>query len=216
MTEDATPSPSDKKAASPPSESSLLPSQENTEPSDDSKTEPELTAKAEPQPTIEAVASTEINPTKHPRPKNSHVTEPPLERWQLVWDVVIFQGKLLLDGGRDLLLSPLSIILAIYALITGKQAPGQQFYDLMHIGHRTDRWINLFGAAKRAPPSEFSSRFLNSFGDEDTDDQNVDNLVSHMEEMVKKQYEKGGVTASAKTNIDKAFDKLNAKIHPHD
>ena len=216
MTEDATPSPSDKKAASPSSESRALPSQGNTEPSNDSKADPELTVKAEPQPTIEAVASTVVDPTKAPKPKNAQATEPALERWQLVWDVVIFQGKLLLDGGRDLLLSPLSIILAIYALITGKQTPGQQFYDLMHIGHRTDKWINLFGAAKRAPPSEFSSRFLNSFGDKDTEDQNVDDLVNHMEEMVKKQYEKGGVTATAKTNIDKAFDKLNAKIHPHD
>jgi hypothetical protein len=127
---------------------------------------------------------------------------------------VIFQGKLLLDAGRDLLLSPLSIILAIFALITGNQKPGRQFYDLMHIGHRTDKWINLFGAANRAPPSEFSAKFLNSFGDKDAEDQNVDDLVSHMEEMVKKQYEKGGVTANAKINIDKAFDKLNAKIHP--
>lgn len=214
MTEDATPSPSDKKAASPSTDSSALSSQENTEPSHESKTDPELTVKAEPQPTIEAVASTVVDPTSSPKPQNDPVTEPTLERWQLVWDVVIFQGKLLLDGGRDLLLSPLSIVLAIYALITGKQTPGQQFYDLMHIGHRTDKWINLFGAAKRAPPSEFSARFLNSFGEEGAEDQNVDNLVSHMEELVKKQYEKGGVTATAKTNIDKAFDKLNAKMHP--
>ncbi len=216
MTEDATPSPSDKKAAPLSTESSAHLSQENPEPNHESQTDPELTEKTEPQPTIEAVVSTVVDPTNTPKPKIDRSTEPTLERWQLVWDVVIFQGKLLLDGGRDLLLSPLSIIIAIYSLITGKQTPGQQFYDLMHIGHRTDKWINLFGAAKRAPPSEFSSRFLNSFGDEDTEDQNVDNLVSHMEEMVKKQYEKGGVTATAKTNIDKAFDKLNAKIHPRD
>lgn len=214
MTEDATPSHSDKKAASPSAESNVLPSQENTEPSDDSKTDPELTAKAEPQPTREAVASTVVDPTKTTKPKKNQFTEPTLERWQLVWDVVIFQGKLLLDGGRDLLLSPLSIVLAIYALITGKPTPGQQFYDLMHIGHRTDKWINLFGAAKRVPPSEFSSRFLNSFGEEGAEDQNVDNLVSHMEALVKKQYEKGGVTATAKTNIDKAFNKLHDKMHP--
>lgn len=146
-------------------------------------------------------------------PASQPNTQPPLDRWQLVWDVVIFQGKLVLDGGRDLLLSPLSIIAAIYALIIGSQIPGRQFYDLMHLGHRTDKWINLFGAAQRIPPSDFSAIFLNSLGKGDTDDQNVDNLVRHMEELVKRQYEKGGVTANAKTNIDKAFDKLNAKIH---
>lgn len=231
MTEDAAPSPSDKKAASPLEENSTSPSQESAAPEQptpnntsdstsdsisDNASNTDVNVDAEPQATIKTIVQSEVEPTKAPELTTNRMAEPALERWQLVWDVVIFQGKLVLDGGRDLLLSPLSIIIAIYALITGSQAPGRQFYDLMHLGHRTDKWINLFGAAKRIPPSEFSAKFLNSFGDEGADDQNVDNLVSQMEELVKKRYEKGGVTATAKTNIDKAFDKLHAKIHPRD
>lgn len=182
------------------------PSNKETASPQDSRTTPPTTSSSSTQQPSE--------PSRAAALHKNHAPEPATERWQLVWDLVIFQGKLLLDAGRDLLLSPLSIILAIFALITGNQKPGRQFYDLMHIGHRTDKWINLFGAANRTPPSEFSAKFLNSLGDQDAEDQNVDDLVNHMEEMVKKQYEKGGVTANAKINIDKAFDKLNAKIHP--
>lgn len=180
-----------------------------------SKATPETTSATASQPKQPPSPAPAPAPAKAKAPEftNARPTQPVLDRWQLVWDLVIFQGKLILDGGRDLLLSPLSIIVAIYALITGSHTPGRQFYDLMHLGHRTDKWINLFGSAKRVPPSDFSSAFLNSFGTEDVDEQNVDSLVSHMEELVKKQYEKGGVTANAKANIDKAFDKLNSKIH---
>lgn len=199
MAEDTTPSPSDedKDSASPATEAEAT-----TTPSTPTS-----------NPNTQPAQQTTHKQIKAPKTAHDLATEPALERWQLVWDVVIFQGKLLLDGGRDLLLSPLSIIIALYALISGSQTPGRQFYDLMHLGHRTDKWINLFGAAKRIPPSEFSEKFLNSFGDENAEDRNVDNLVSQMEELVKRRYEKGGITATAKTNIDKAFDKLHAKIH---
>lgn len=209
MTEDTTPSPSDKDTPSSPVDGEVPHSEKNTVPTSNAAPEATNAPASQPnQPPSPASA-----PAKAPELTNARPTQPVLDRWQLVWDVVIFQGKLVLDGGRDLLLSPLSIIVAIYALITGSQTPGRQFYDLMHLGHRTDKWINLFGSAKRVPPSDFSSAFLNSFGTEDVDEQNVDSLVSHMEELVKKQYEKGGVTANAKANIDKAFDKLNSKIH---
>ncbi|MBV1934555.1 MAG: hypothetical protein KUG59_07685 [Parvibaculaceae bacterium] len=122
MTEDATPSPSDKKEATSSTESSALPSQENSEPSHESNTDPAAAENTESQPTIEAAVSTVAEPTNTPKPRIDRSTEPRLERWQLVWDVVIFQGKLVLDGGRDLLLSPLSIIIAIYALITQTNA----------------------------------------------------------------------------------------------
>src|SRR5690606_6143806 len=71
------------------------------------------------------------------------------ERWPLIRDVLVFQGKLLVGGLRDLVLLPVSLIVGIVSIIgTGKGSPpGREFYDLLHAARRSERWINLFGAA---------------------------------------------------------------------
>jgi hypothetical protein len=66
-------------------------------------------------------------------------------RLQLIWDVLLFQFKLVADGLRDLLLSPISIIAGILGLIAGGDDPHQYFRRLLAIGRRSDVWINLFG-----------------------------------------------------------------------
>ncbi len=68
-----------------------------------------------------------------------------LSRLQLLTDVLVFQFKLLVDGLRDLLLSPLSIIAAVIGLISGGDRPDQYFRRVVRFGLRTERWINLFG-----------------------------------------------------------------------
>jgi hypothetical protein len=66
-------------------------------------------------------------------------------RLQLLWDVVVFQFKLLFDGVRDLLLSPLSILAAIFGMLAGGDDPQQYFRRLLRLGRRTEVWLNLFG-----------------------------------------------------------------------
>ncbi|MEM9384516.1 MAG: hypothetical protein AAGA68_05605 [Pseudomonadota bacterium] len=67
-------------------------------------------------------------------------------RWGLLRDAAAFQVKLVVDGLRDVLLSPLSLIAAIAGLALGRH---EWFYDLLHLGRRTERWIDLFSAARR-------------------------------------------------------------------
>ena len=69
---------------------------------------------------------------------------PPATRWRLIRDLIAFQFKLLLDGLRDILLSPVSIAAAIAGLLTDGKNPGKYFYRLMALGHKSDAWINLF------------------------------------------------------------------------
>ena len=66
-------------------------------------------------------------------------------RLQLIWDVTLFQFKLAADGLRDVLLSPISIIMAILGLVAGGDDPHQYFRRLQRFGRRTEIWINLFG-----------------------------------------------------------------------
>lgn len=74
-------------------------------------------------------------------------------RFRVFRDVVIFQGKLLVDGLRDVLLSPLSVGAALIDLLVPGDDGGRRFYAVLRFGRRTETWINLFGAADRQDPA---------------------------------------------------------------
>ncbi len=125
------------------------------------------------------------------------------DRWTLIRDVAVFQIKLLFDGFRDLLLLPISLISGIVSLVKGGRKPSSEFYDLLRVGRRSERWINLFGAASHlhGPATE-----EDIFPVED-----VDKMVSRVESYVVDEYRRGGVTAQAKERLDKALDLLHKK-----
>ncbi len=76
-------------------------------------------------------------------------TSPGISRWTILRDLVIFQVKLGLDGLKDVVLSPLSLITAGLAIVFGGRRRGRLFYWVLRIGERFDLWLNLFGAADR-------------------------------------------------------------------
>ncbi|TDF39750.1 hypothetical protein EYS14_09610 [Alteromonadaceae bacterium M269] len=63
---------------------------------------------------------------------------------KLLRDVLVFQCKLAMDGLRDLILSPVSIILALYGTITNPSNPAIYFQSLLKFGRKSDDFINLF------------------------------------------------------------------------
>ncbi len=58
--------------------------------------------------------------------------------------LVAFQLKLAADALRDLLLSPVSIVLFLMDIILKPAAENSYHERLMHLGRRSDRVINLF------------------------------------------------------------------------
>ena len=128
------------------------------------------------------------------------------DRWTLIRDVVVLQAKLVVDGFRDLLLVPASLVAAIISLASGdKGRPGPQFYQLIGVGKQSERWIDLFKAYENAPEElRRESEFAVS---------NMDELVDRFESFVVDEYERGGVTAQAKERIDKALDAIQRR-HP--
>jgi hypothetical protein len=69
----------------------------------------------------------------------------PRSRLQLLWDVIVFQGKLAVDGARDLVLVPISIMSALFGLVFGGTQPDRYYQRVIEFGRRTEHWINLFG-----------------------------------------------------------------------
>lgn len=71
-------------------------------------------------------------------------------RWVILRDLMIFQIKLVLDGAKDIVLSPLSLMAAALDVLFPGDQPGRRFYAVMRVGERFDRWLSLFGAADKA------------------------------------------------------------------
>ena len=93
------------------------------------------------------------------------------------------------------MLVPVSLVVGVYSLFGGG---GTEFYRLLRYGRRSDRLINLFGAADRiqGPPD----------ADEPLPD--IDDMVARVETFIVDEYKKGGITAQAKRQIDNMLNSV--------
>ena len=68
----------------------------------------------------------------------------------LVRDLIIFQIKTVLDGLKDAVVIPASIVAVVLDLVAGGSKRGRLFYSLLAACESFDRWLNLNGAAHAA------------------------------------------------------------------
>lgn len=123
------------------------------------------------------------------------------DRRTLIRDVAIFQFKLIVDGLRDLVLVPASLVAGFISLVSGRDGkPGAQFYHLLSVGKNSERWIDLFGALENAPPDMEDAALF--------PDVNMDEIVGKIEDFVIDEEKRGGMTAQARKRFEKALDAL--------
>jgi len=126
------------------------------------------------------------------------------ERWTLARDIGVLQAKLVVDGLRDLLLVPASLVAGVLSLLSGEDGrPGTQFYQLLGVGKQSERWINLFGALQNAPAD---TRHVEPFPDADMDD-----IVRRLETFVLDEHRRGGITAQARDRFNRALDAVQRR-----
>ena len=131
-------------------------------------------------------------------------TDPTAERWTLIRDIGVLQVKLLVDGLRDLLLVPASLVAGIVSPATAKDGcPGPQFYQLLAWGRQSELWINLFGALQNSP-EEIETPHVPG-------NQDMDDIVGRFESFVVEEVRRGGVTSQAKDRLDKILDGMQRK-----
>ena len=75
------------------------------------------------------------------------------KRIELFRNSVVFQLKLMVDGFRDLVLLPISLVATLLGLLRGGDEPEREFNRVLDLGRDTERWINLFGRADEADPN---------------------------------------------------------------
>ena len=97
--------------------------------------------------------------------------------------LLIFQVKLAVDALRDILLSPVSIIASLMDLADGRKGKDSYFEMLMKFGRNSERRINLFGQ-------------------HDGEKQTIDNILNQVEDVLKREYKQGDITAKTKSAIE--------------
>jgi hypothetical protein len=122
------------------------------------------------------------------------------DRWSLIRDIAVLQVKLLVDGLRDFILVPVSVVAGIISLARSETGSDNAFYELLRLGKKSEHWINLFGAVDELPDNEHD-RVKFPEGD-------IDVMVNRVQAFVVDEYQKGGVTRQAKERLDRAIDSL--------
>jgi hypothetical protein len=120
----------------------------------------------------------------------------------LIRDVALLQAKLIVDGLRDLILVPASLVAGLISLMSGSDGrPGSQFYHLLGMGKQSEEWINLFGALKNAPPDIVHHK---TFPDTD-----MDEIVGRIEAIVVDEEKRAGMTTQARERLERALRSLH-------
>lgn len=117
-------------------------------------------------------------------------TDAKSQRSGLLRKVVVFQFKLTVDGLRDLILVPVSIIAALLDLVSGTAGPSGNFASVLNLGRRSERYIDLFGERESQVP-----------GDAD-EEPGLDDLLKMVEDQVRERYRTEGPAGSAQQAVD--------------
>ena len=131
-----------------------------------------------------------------------------VDNWTRIRDVAVFQFKLVVDGLRDFLLVPVSLVVGIVSLASGeKGVPGSQFYQLLSVGKQSEDWIDLFGAMRNAPTDLAAHvRFP---------DANMDDILDNIETFVRDEERRGGMTAQARERLERVLRGLQNRRDAH-
>ena len=107
-------------------------------------------------------------------------------RIRLVRDAATLQVKLMVDGLRDAVLIPVSLVAALIGFLRGGEEPDREFQRVLEMGRSSERWINLFGRQ-------------NPLGNDQAIG-SIDQVLEQAEAVVIEQYKKGRPSKNEQTD----------------
>ena len=114
-------------------------------------------------------------------------------RIRLIRESATLQLKLLIDGFRDALLIPVSLVATIIGLLRGGDDCDLEYQRVLKLGRRSERWINLFGHQR---PLGFGNKAGS-----------MDRVLEQVEAIVVEQYKKGKSAVDARDAVRKVIDE---------
>lgn len=122
---------------------------------------------------------------------------PTANRTRMIRDIATLQVKLLVDGFRDLLLVPASLVLGLASLLGEGGKGDNSFYELLRLGKRSEKWINLFGALDRLDESA-----------NDSEGEDIDRMVQRVETFLVDEYKHGRLSGQAREKLETSITRL--------
>jgi len=126
------------------------------------------------------------------------------ERWQFWRDVLVFQLKVFIGNLRDFALMPVSLGAAIIDLVSKGEREGSLFYRVLRWGAHSEEVLDAYSPIKH----ELQNLKINP-------NYTVDALVSRLEDVLLREYEKGGTAATIKAALDRTIDQLHRETNDH-
>lgn len=121
---------------------------------------------------------------------------PDRTRLQVLRDLLVFQLKLFVDGVKDLMLSPVSLVAGLIGIFLSRR-PGEALYRTLRFGKRMERWIDLFGAGY-AERSNAESEGIQDF----------DGMVDRFQQSLLDPKVRARLSEKSKNQIDSIAKKL--------
>jgi len=107
--------------------------------------------------------------------------------WPQIRQLLIFQVKLYVDALRDLLMSPVSIVVVIIDLVQDKKGDEALFESLLRFGRKTEKFINLF----------------NQHDVQAEDIEDIESIIDKVEDSVLKKNSEDSAANDPKENLEK-------------
>lgn len=116
-------------------------------------------------------------------------------------DVAVFEFKLVLNNLHNFVQVPLSLGVAVIDLIFRGKTEGERFYHFVELGRTIDDSIGIYSIV------DHRERSLNA-------KYTVDAVLKRVEDVIVREYEKGGTAASIKSAVDRVIDEMQAHGAP--
>ncbi|MEJ2534012.1 MAG: hypothetical protein P8008_00665 [Gammaproteobacteria bacterium] len=118
-------------------------------------------------------------------------------RLRLIRQSAVFQLKLLVDGLRDFVLVPVSLVATLAGLLRSASDPEREFEQVLELGRRSERWINLFGT--------------HDASDGPDDAGSIDGVLERVEQVLREQARSGDISGGAREALDATLASLRRR-----
>lgn len=136
-------------------------------------------------------------------------------RWPFIRDVLVFQFKLALGNLLNVVLVPVTLVAAAFALLPGRagQRRGSAFYQALEAGREIEERIDIYGAvggyhATGSSAGPDGARRSASIAGVDLGEVTVDDLIRRIERLIVRETGRDGRAAQLKSTLERLLEEL--------